>query len=104
MLTGAYEIKTTTVKKIAPWLYGPFRKMVGEHPSSRSAMLAKQDDSTATSGVAGIVGINPEELSVTIENLEDPLDPAVPSEKTSIIPVSQPLEKPEPVDENIPVG
>ena len=105
LLSGAYKIKTSTVKKIAPWLYEPFRKMVGELPSSRLVPAAKEDDSVASSEVAGIAGINPEELSVTIENLEAPLDSAVPGEKTTtVIPVSQPEKAVEPVDENIPVG
>ncbi|MDF7822509.1 hypothetical protein P4B35_00680 [Pontiellaceae bacterium B12227] len=106
MLTGAYQIKTAAVKKIAPGLYEPFRKMVGEHPTSRPVPATEKDDDSSVSDVATVAGINPEDLSVTIENVERPiLDPTTPTEEgTTLIPVSQPEKEPEPVDEDIPVG
>ncbi|MEI6891805.1 MAG: hypothetical protein V5783_06495 [Pontiella sp.] len=102
ILTGAYQIKTATVKKMAPWLYEPFRKLVGEHPSSRPMPMAKQGETSVPAGITGIVGITPEELSVTLENMDAPF---VPLEKLEgVHPVSQPEKVKDPVDETIPVG
>ncbi len=105
MLSGIYELKSSTVKKKAPWFYSTFLKLVGEHPSTRPPAEAVTPEQSGSSGIATVAGFNPEELSVTIEGTGEPLPGvAVPEEKPkTVIPVSQP-EKPAPVDENIPVG
>ena len=79
--------------------------MVGEHPSFRPG-VASDSDKTSSSSVAMVAGINPEDLTVTIENTEQPvMIPTTPVEAVgSDIPVSQPEKSSEPVDENVPVG
>ncbi|MDF7806103.1 hypothetical protein P4E94_01555 [Pontiellaceae bacterium B12219] len=105
-LFGVYEIKTTTVKSAAPWFYWTFRKMVGETTANRQRMAAAVSGQEQTSpSLATVAGFKPEELSVQIENIENP-PPAtnvlIETAPAAVIPVSEP-EK-EPADENEPVG
>jgi hypothetical protein len=104
-LFGAYEIKSSTFKNTSPWIYWTFRKLVGETPSTRqSASTPVPEEQKSSSALATVAGFKPEELSVTIENIETPLPEETVSEEPSeaLMPVSKP--EPEPVDENKPVG
>ncbi|MDF7799903.1 hypothetical protein P4C99_10525 [Pontiellaceae bacterium B1224] len=106
MLSGLYELKSSTVRKSAPWFYPTFLKLVGEYPSARLAAAPQgaesAEEKSGPSAMATVAGFKPEEFDITIENVESPiLEPA--EEAATVIPVSQP-EEPEPVDENIPVG
>jgi len=110
VITGGVEIKASTVKRVAPFAYEPFLKLMGEHPSMISSRMAAKKNVSAEpesdSGVATIAGFRPEELSVKIDGVDSAvLEPVVPvKEKT-------PVEKPEPppqekqkIDEDVPVG
>jgi hypothetical protein len=101
-ISTAYELKASTVKKVAPWVYEPYRKMMGEHPSTQPKAArapASNTPDSAPSGVATVAGFKPEELTITIEDAKMPVPEVEPA---PVIPVSTP--KMEPVDENEPVG
>lgn len=107
MLSGLYEVKASTVKKTAPWFYTTFLKWVGEHPSTRPVVVeqAVVPEEKGASAMATVAGFKPEELDITIEDIENPSqETSAPVEEPgTVIPVSEP-EEPAPVDENIPVG
>lgn len=109
MLCGMFELKSSTVKKTAPWFHNTFLKLVGEHPSTRPVAATEaevpQEKKDSSSAIATVAGFKPEELAVTIEDIENPIiEPTAPVEDAqTVIPVSQP-EKPAPVDEDVPVG
>lgn len=107
MLSGLYEVKASTVKKTAPWFYSTFRKWVGEDPSTRPVVVepAEEPEEKGASAMATVAGFKPEELDITIEDVENPSQEtsAPVEEAATVIPVSEP-EEPAPVDENIPVG
>ena len=99
VLTGSYQVKASTVRKTVPFLYEPYRKMMGEHPSYRTELVtnAKKKESST---VATVAGIDPSELQVTIESPELPPLKVEPPKKVA----PAPEKNIEPVDENIPVG
>jgi hypothetical protein len=103
-LFGAYEIKTTTVKSSAPWFYWTFRRLVGETAANRRSLAIAGTEEPSTD-FATVAGFKPEELSIQIEDVENPvLETKAPDEGApdTVIPASQP--EAEPVDENEPVG
>ena len=113
IVAGGFEIPASTVRKIAPFAYEPYRKLVGEHPSTRPDWLdaggeAKTSGNDSPSAMATVAGFRPEELAVKIEGVEEKpviLEPSVPVEKP--VGAEQPVAEPEkrtPVDDDVPVG
>mgnify|MGYP001827728750 CR=1 FL=1 len=109
-IVGGMEIKASAIKRIAPFAYEPFLKMVGEHPSSRPDKPLEGEQkavkpNSSSSAMATVAGFSPEELAVTIEDADTPiLEPSVPVEK--LAPMKESIEpaKKEPVDKDVPVG
>lgn len=99
MLSGAYEIDAGVVRKIAPFLYNPFRKLVGEHPSTRPQTADAQTANSRDTAIETITGLKPGELSIQIDGTEA----EQPAELPVIIPVSEP-DEPNPLDSDEPVG
>lgn len=108
-ITEVFDVKSSTMRRVAPWFHDSFLRIVGEHPSNRPAISEQTDpesEVSTASGMATVAGFNPEELEVTLDNMENPvMEETAPAEqKNAVIPVSQPEKPDEPVDENIPVG
>jgi len=102
LVTGAYQVDSGTVRKMAPFLYNPFRKMMGEHPSTRPQSAESQASSGET-GIETVTGIKPEDLSIEIKTEGSVPAIVVPEETNTLIPASEP-EKPLPLDSDKPVG
>lgn len=102
LVTGAYQVDSGTVRKIAPFLYNPFRKMMGEHPSTRP-QTAESQASSRDLEIETVTGIKPEDLSIEIKTEGSVPAIEAPEEGKTIIPVSEP-EKPAPLDSDEPVG
>lgn len=102
MLIGGYGLDASVVKKTAPWFYDSFRKFVGEHPSTRPVSVDSTAADNRKSTIEAVAGINPEELSVTLD--EPDAGDIKPIEVVSpVIPVSEPVKK-DPLDSDEPVG
>lgn len=85
VVAGGLEIKSSTIKRIAPWAYAPFLRMVGEHPEQFKGTEAdtKPKMSSSIAGLAKVAGFSADELDITLEgtepvNLETILEPTVP--------------------------
>lgn len=102
MLAGGYSLPASTVKKTVPFLYDSFRRFVGEHPDTRPDSAADSGESGRNLAIEAVSGINPEELSVTIEEAP-PIEIKPIEEVPAVIPVSEP-EKEDPLDSDEPVG
>ncbi|WP_372807051.1 hypothetical protein [Pontiella sp.] len=108
VLFGGLEVKASTVKRFAPWLHGPYTRMVGEHPSTRPDWEDQQletPEAEAETAAASIGGFRPDELDVQLEAAKQAEPETKIEEPSAAIPVSIPTDqKEEPVDEDIPVG
>ncbi len=103
LLTGAYKIDAGTVRKIAPFLYNPFRKMVGEDPSTRPQTADARKETSREAAIETVTGIKPEELSVKLDVPEVDLPAEPPVEAPAVVPAPEP-EAPNPLDSDEPVG
>ncbi len=59
---GVFEVKASTVAKVAPWAYEPFLKMIGEHPDSyrqRQEVQSVNEPRPETSTLDLLKGLNP---------------------------------------------
>ncbi|QBG46951.1 hypothetical protein EGM51_05915 [Verrucomicrobia bacterium S94] len=92
MLAGGYSLPASTVKKTVPWLYDPFRRFVGEHPDTRPDSAGVSGERGRNLAIEAVSGINPEELSVTIEDVQ-PVETEPVEEVPVVIPASGPEEK-----------
>ena len=102
MLTGGYGLDAAVVKKTAPWFYDSFRKFVGEHPSTRPVQPDADDANAPKTALEAVAGINPEELSVSLDEAEAVEIKPV-NEEEPLIPVSEPVKK-DLLDSDKPVG
>jgi hypothetical protein len=108
VLFGGLEVKASSIKRFAPWLHGPYTRMVGEHPATRpywvdQPMENQNGEAEATAATVG--GFRPDELDVQLEAAKQTEPEIKIEEPSAVIPVSIPTEqKEEPVDEDIPVG
>lgn len=89
VIAGGYELEASTVKKVAPWAYIPFIKLVGEHPDTRPEWATEQETKTKEEkqDVITFAGFRPESIPVTID--VDPL-PATNVVLESTVPVEEP--------------
>lgn len=116
IIGGVLELNAATVKRVAPWAYEPFLKLVGEHPDLNMEAAAPQEEGKGRSGeisaIGSVAGFGTEEISVGVDTnftkpVDVPLEPVtVPSESTEeVAPVgpstNPPQVKPEDV---VPVG
>ncbi|MDZ8117505.1 hypothetical protein [Pontiella agarivorans] len=102
MLAGGYRLPASTVKKTVPWLYDSFRRFVGEHPDTRPDSVSRSGESGGNPALEAVSGINPEELSVTLEAAE-PVEIKPVEDVQPELPVSEP-EKEDLLDSDEPVG
>ncbi len=109
VMGGLLEIRSSTVARIAPWAYGPFLKLVGEHPDVQTWRTAPAPPAPGAeaSGAAVVAGIDPSLLSVEI----DPAAPATNILLETIVPVQAAPERSEsaageqsPDEDAVPVG
>lgn len=103
LLTGAYQVDAGTVRKFAPFLYNPFRKVVGEHPSTRPQTAETQAVTSRETEIETVTGIKPEELSIKIEAPAVELPEDLPAAEPVIIPAGEPAA-PDPLNSDEPVG
>ena len=105
VMVGGVEVRASTVKNVAPWLHGPFLRLVGEHPDSRPDWAVGQgtveeNPAGEPSGIVTVAGFTPDELSVKIET-GAVIEPTVPQEEPATAPTNKPAK---PMDDDIPVG
>ena len=99
LISGVFQLRASTVARVAPWATEPFLKLVGEHPDSpgfrqrQEEQQASAADSQSTMEI--IAGFDPDAL---IEDDSD--DPAVSEEPAE----ESGDESVEEVDDDIPVG
>lgn len=75
VICGGLDVKASVIRKHAPWAYEPFLKLVGEHPDQFSLWGISSRDTEAVDvetpdPMTTIAGINPDQLSVTLEAVE----------------------------------
>ena len=121
IIGGGLDVNASVVRKHAPWAYEPFLKLVGEHPDQFSLWGISSRDAEAGAAEApdpltSIAGINPDQLSVTLEAVEGTntvvertntvVHPAEPDATSPVlVPVVSPTdESDDSADEEIPVG
>jgi len=106
---GGMETSASAVRRYAPWAYGPFLKLVGEHPSSRRADTAaaaeRAGGAASPSVMATVAGFSPDALSVVIDTGPGPATNAAPEPAVQDKPLPEPEAAPVvPPPEPEPVG
>ena len=80
VIGGVFELKASTVARIAPWAYEPFLRLVGEHPESQtlkdSAGEQAGQGTDALSGMASIAGLDPDGVSIDAAAQDEGTDDA----------------------------
>ncbi|HSR88451.1 MAG TPA: hypothetical protein VLL07_05815 [Pontiella sp.] len=114
VIGGVFNLKASTVARIAPWAYEPFLRLVGEHPESEtmkgSISNPAEQGTDALSGMASVTDFDPDGLTIDAEAEQGggtgsgglmPVD-----SRTNTVPVESPETNsvPEPSGEVMPVG
>ncbi len=72
-ISGGFEMKPSTVARIAPWAYEPYLKLVGEHPSTRPVWSVhyRREQELENQGMdptmAAITGFSPDMLKIAVD-------------------------------------
>jgi hypothetical protein len=110
VIGGAFELKSQTVAKYAPWAYESFLRLVGEHPESSSRWVeveepAEESSKKTEEGLINASGLEPSIIPVLMAT-NAVLEPSVPMEVIpEPIPVTVPTNAPQnAIEEVIPVG
>jgi len=108
VIAGVLEIKSSTVKRIAPWAYEPFLRFMGEHPDSRPRLdTGKKKKKKSSSGIAQVAGFTPDQLDISLDaatgmlQTNTVIDVTIPTPEQPEIELSEPEEDPE---GDVPVG
>jgi hypothetical protein len=116
VIGGVFEVKASTVARIAPWAYEPFLRLVGEHPESKTRNESvggeKEEDAGVPSGMASVAGFNPDDLVIELdaeieEAVEVDFEAVLPDGSPSnAVPVESPITNPVPDHsaDVVPVG